>query len=104
MQHDTATYRSKEHVANAVAASKDKKGDSDVDGGGASLPEMRLEHGFQHAVAAQGAEEIDKGEEQGRGADYRSKPEILICIDRLLNIIAGSLGTALIHLAKDLKT
>ena len=74
MRHDSATYRSKEHVANAVAASEDEEGDSDIDGGGARLPEMRLEHGFQHAVAAEGAEEIDEREEQGRRADDRSKP------------------------------
>ena len=77
------TYRSEEHVADAVTTSKHEKRYSDVDGGGSRLPEMRLEHGFQHAVAAQGAEEIDKGEEQGRGADDRSKPEILIYLDRL---------------------
>ena len=71
MWHDSVTYQSKGHVANSVAASEEEEGDSDVDGGGTCLPEMGLKHGFQHAGATEGTEEIDKREEQGRRADDR---------------------------------
>ena len=52
------TYGAEEHVSNHVAASVNEEGDSDIDGGRADTPEMRLQHGLKHTVAAQGRKEI----------------------------------------------
>ena len=75
------TYRSKQHVADAVTTPKHEEGYPNIKGGGTCLSEMWLKHGFQHTVAAKGAEEINKGEEQGWGADDCSKPENMIQSD-----------------------
>ena len=68
------TNRSEEHVPEHVAASEDEEGEADVHGAGLGVPEVGLEHGLQHPVAAEGGEEVHEREEEAQGGEQGTEP------------------------------
>ena len=66
----------------------DQKRDADVDGGGPGAAEVRLQHGLDHPVAAEGSEEVDEGKDHHEG--LQEGPEPGIQSDRNDNLIISA--------------